>query len=223
MPETPFWEQHETVERFLGREPDHRLMALIPEFHEPARIRVLDLGCAGGRNTVYAAESGFDVTAVDGSEAMVAETRRRLLPILGADEADRRVRHGRMDRLEGIADDSIDLVVALGIYHGARSREEWDRTLAETFRVLRPGGRVLVSNHTDAFDPDGHGLERVPGPDPLFERSSGRSFLVDAETLDREMAAKGFVRLAETATVRRENDRGGVRVTANGFYGKPPA
>ena len=126
-----------------------------------------------------------------------------------------------MTDLAGIPDDSVHLVVALGIYHNAGTRAEWSAALAETLRVLAPGGRVLVSNHTDAFDPDGKGLTRVPGVDPVFERRAGRSFLVDADGLDREMANHGFERLAETETVRRETGDGGVRVTANGLYAKP--
>jgi SAM-dependent methyltransferase len=218
---TPFWERPETVERFAGRDPDLRLMAMIEDYAEPGATRVLDLGCAGGRNTVLLGRHGFDVIAVDGSRAMVAETRVRLSAVVGPEEADRRVRPGRMDCLSQFDDESFHLVIALGVLHSAATRAEWEAALGEVFRVLRPGGKLLVANHTDAFDPDGQGLTRVPGEDPIYERSSGRSFLVDADTLDEEMSKQGFVCLAETETVRRENDRGGVRVTANGLYARP--
>ncbi len=221
----PFWEQPETVERFSGRDPDLRLMAMVEEGRingdaEPAATRILDLGCAGGRNTVFLAERGFDVIGVDASRAMVAETRRRLGAVLGEAEARARVRLGRMDRLTDLADQSFDLVVALGVLHSAGSRTEWEATLKEVFRVLRPGGKFLVANHTDQADLDGRGLTRVPGDDPIYERTSGLSFLVSAEQLDEEMARQGFERLLPTETVRRETDRGGVRVTANGLYSR---
>jgi len=220
--ELPFWEQPDTVARFSGRDPDHRLQAMVGDDPDPRSTRVLDLGCAGGRNTVYLAGLGFDVVALDGSSAMVAETRRRLAAILTKEEARDRVHRGRMDDLGAFADESIDLVVALGIYHGAGSRSEWDAALSETRRVLTPGGRVLISNHTDAFrSAAGEALTRLSDDEPIYERRSGPSFLVDAATLDAEMAEHGFDRLVSTETVSRETEGGGVRVTANGLYGKP--
>jgi 2-polyprenyl-3-methyl-5-hydroxy-6-metoxy-1,4-benzoquinol methylase len=70
-----FWERPETVDRFASRDPDHRLQRLIGEYGRPAAIRALDLGCAGGRNTVLLAQRGFDVRALDASSAMVERTR----------------------------------------------------------------------------------------------------------------------------------------------------
>ncbi|MHC4470567.1 MAG: class I SAM-dependent methyltransferase, partial [Planctomycetota bacterium] len=213
----PFWERRETVERFAGRDPDQRLTELIEEFPDPSDARVLDLGCAGGRNTVLLAERGFDFLAVDASQAMVDETRRRVADVLGRPEAARRTREGRMDRLEGVRSGSVDLVVALGVYHAAQGRAEWDRALAETARVLRPGGRALVAVHTDECDLDGKGLVPIEGETHVYRRRSGRNFLVGAATLDREMARHGLLPIAATETVRRETDGGGLRVTANAF------
>lgn len=95
-----FWEDPSLVRRFATRDPDHRLVKLIAEFHDPASVRVLDLGCAAGRNTVLLAQRGFDVVAVDASAAMVAETRKRVARAVGAAAARRRVQQASMDNLK---------------------------------------------------------------------------------------------------------------------------
>jgi len=216
-----FWEQPDVVRMFAERAPDHRLVALVPRYADPSRVRVLDLGCAGGRNTVFLAERGFTVLARDLSAAMVEETHGRLARVLGVAGAEAAVRQGPMDDLAGIPDASIDLLVALGIYHAAGSREVWDRTLRESFRVAARGACILVSNFGPGHDPAGKGLTPVPGEPHVFEGfSAGRGYLLDAASLDAAMASHGFRTLAPTETVRRETE-GGRRVTVNGLYQKP--
>jgi SAM-dependent methyltransferase len=215
-----FWESPENVERFAAREPDVRLAGLVAGFADPRSVRVLDLGCAGGRNAVFLAQRGFDVRAVDASEAMVAETRRRLAPLLGESEAALRVQVGRMDDLGWAPGASFDLVVALGIYHCAQSRAEWDRSLSETARILAPGGRLLVSVFTPETDLTGRGIAPVPGEPHVYEGfESGRSVLVDAPTLDAELVRHGLSCVVPTAVARR-NVEVGRRVSANGLYEK---
>jgi len=216
-----FWESAEIVERFAARDPDARLMELLPEYGEPRKTRVLDLGCAGGRNAVPLAGAGFDLVTLDGSTAMVAKTRERLAPILGAQEARQRVRAGRMDDLSFAADASFDLVVALGLYHCAQIRAEWDRALSESARVLAPGGCLLVSVFTPETDLDGLGTRAVPGEPDIYEMfaDGGRHVLVDAVQLDREMARFGLTPLEPTRTARPKTEKGR-RVSANGLYGK---
>src|SRR5260370_22762498 len=80
-----FWESPENVARFAAREPDVRLMGLVPGFPDPDVVRVLDLGCAGGRNPDFLARRGVDVCAVDASKAVVAGTPPPLASPLGGD------------------------------------------------------------------------------------------------------------------------------------------
>lgn len=215
-----FWEASENVERFAAREPDVRLGKLIREYPNPSAVRVLDLGCAAGRNTVLLAQDGFDVEAVDSSAAMIAKTRERLAPILGASEAGRRVRVGRMTDLSWIPDDAFDLIVALGLYHCAESQSEWDRALSETARILKRAGKLLVSVFTPETDLTGRGTHPVPGEPDVYEGfDSGRVFLVDADRLDREVARHGLAPLEPTRTARPKVEVGR-RVSANGLYVK---
>lgn len=216
----PAWEDPERVEEFAAKAPDHRLRALIEQERDRGRLRALDLGCAGGRNSVFLVEQGVDVMATDGSRAMVERTRERLGALLGAQEAARRVRLGLMDTLPWAGDAAFDLVVALGIYHNARSAEEWHRTLAETSRVLKPGGRALVSTFTPDTDLEGQGKRPVPDEPHLYERPGGRLlYLVDPETLDQDMARRGLEPVEPTVTAEGKVDVGR-RVSVNGLYRK---
>jgi len=216
----PFWEDPEQVERFGAREPDHRLLALLSEYPDPARTRVLDVGCAGGRNTVLLAERGFDVHAIDTSEAMIAHTRSRVAAVLG-DGAAVRVRVGSMFDLSAFASGSIELVVALGVYHQSPSRAQLRRALEETARVLAAGGRVLVANFDPRTDPTGKGLVPVPGEPGVFTgfRAEGPHTLLGADDLDAEMARVGLVPAVPSATVEVATE-GGRRVTVNALYRK---
>lgn len=223
----PFWEQPEQVERFAAKDPDLRLQELAGRYDDPASTRVLDIGCAGGRNTVFLAERGFDVVAVDASLAMVEKTRQRVAAIWGGgerarEEAHRRVRLNRMDDLPWLEDGCCDLIVALGIYHQAGSEEEWDRTLDESVRVLAPGGLLMVSVFAPETDLTGEGVEPVPDEPHVYEGLPGgrRVYLVRAGVLDREMARHGLEPAEDTETVHRETETGR-RVTVNGLYRKP--
>lgn len=97
--------------------------------------RVLDAGCGSGPLSSALRDRGAVVTGVDASAGMLELARRRL----GAD-ADLRV----VD-LAGplpFPDEAFDDVVASLVLHYL---EDWGPTLAELRRVLRPGGRLLVS------------------------------------------------------------------------------
>lgn len=94
-----------------------------------------DLGCGTGHVAASLAPFVAQVIAVDGSEAMLAEARRRLA---GCDNV--QVLHGDMEALP-MEDATLDAaVVALVLHH----LPDPGRALAEMARVMRPGGRILV-------------------------------------------------------------------------------
>lgn len=230
------WEDPSVVAAFAARPPDHRLQHLLAGDDEYAAVRsawaeggwraggteprVLDIGCAGGRNTVWLARQGCDVWALDASFAMVEETRRRLTDVLGQEEATRRVRVGAMRSLAAHEDASFDLVVALGVLQDARSSEEWHAALAEVARVLRPGGLCLVANFGPDSRPSLEPLRPVPGETDVwvgFGPGERRMTLPSLAGLDADFARHGLRPALPTAAVTVPTSAGH-RVTLNALY-----
>jgi ubiquinone/menaquinone biosynthesis C-methylase UbiE len=99
-------------------------------------LAVLDLGCGTGRHALWLAEAGASVTAVDVSEGMLAEARRKP----GA-EAIQFIVHDLHEPLP-FPDGRFDLVISGLVLEHLR---ELGGFFAEAHRVLKPGGRAVVS------------------------------------------------------------------------------
>lgn len=223
MADIPFWERPDIVERFAARDPDRRLVALVGS-EGAAALRSLDLGCAAGRNSRYLAEHGADVWALDASAAMVEATRSQVAELLGHEEAERRVRLGRMDDLAGFPEARFDLVLLLGVLQNAGSDAELERTLDEVRRVAAPAGRCLVANFAPDSRPAGTPLQRVSGESHVFNGFGGphrRITLLSPSDLDAAFAARGFEPATETETVHVPTERGH-RTTVNALYRLAP-
>ena len=98
--------------------------------------QVLDLGCGTGRHTAWLAEAGARVTAVDFSEMMLEQARRKLP---GGDV--RFVVHDLHDPLP-LEATSFDAVVSGLVLEHLRDLDGFFR---EVHRVLRPRGLAVVS------------------------------------------------------------------------------
>lgn len=98
--------------------------------------KVLDLGCGTGRHASWLAHAGADVTAIDFSEGMLAEARRKP----GAASI-RFVIHDLHQRLP-FDDGAFDAVVSGLVMEHLRDLEAF---FSEAHRVLKPSGRAVVS------------------------------------------------------------------------------
>jgi SAM-dependent methyltransferase len=103
---------------------------------------VLDLGCGAGLDSVLAArrigQSG-KVIGVDMVPEMIAKARGNAMA-LGLNNFE--FRQGELENLP-LPDASVDLVISNGVFNLCPNKP---RVLAETFRVLRPGGRLQMAD-----------------------------------------------------------------------------
>lgn len=105
---------------------------------EVAGRRILDAGCGSGPLSAALSAKGAVVTGFDSSPAMLELARQRLGESADLHLAD-------LSRPLPFADDSFDDVVAALVLHYL---EDWSAPLAELRRVLKPGGRLILSvNH----------------------------------------------------------------------------
>ena len=104
--------------------------------------RILDAGCGSGPLSAALRAQGADVTGLDASAAMVDLARQRL-----GEDADLHV--ADLGAPLPFADAEFDDVVASLVLHYL---EDWAGPLSELRRVLKPGGRLMVSvNHPSAY------------------------------------------------------------------------
>ncbi|MBY5980724.1 class I SAM-dependent methyltransferase [Ferrimonas balearica] len=107
--------------------------------------RVLDLGCGSGEYVDALRARGAQVTAVDGSGPMVELVRQRFA-------GDPRVCCYQQDLAQGLPGESegqYDLVLSSLMVHYLADQSPF---FAECARVLKPGGRLLVSTHSPVAD-----------------------------------------------------------------------
>lgn len=104
--------------------------------------RILDAGCGSGPLTAALRAGGADVTGFDGSAAMIELARQRLGTDSDLQVAD-------LGAPLPFGDGEFDDVVASLVLHYLK---DWTEPLAELRRVLKPGGRLILSvNHPVIF------------------------------------------------------------------------
>jgi SAM-dependent methyltransferase len=103
---------------------------------------VLDLGCGAGIDTLLAARAvgrSGSVIGVDMTPEMVARARKNAAAA-GVDNVE--IRQGLIEELP-LSDESVDVVISNGVLNLSTRKS---RVLAEALRVLRPGGRVAITD-----------------------------------------------------------------------------
>ena len=110
------------------------LFDLLPWSELGPGTRVVDIGCGSGRWSEYLRERVGVIDAIDPSQAVIMAAGQH------QDAANIRWSMAQAEDLP-FADHSFDLALCIGVLHHL---ERPERALQEAFRVLRPGGILLV-------------------------------------------------------------------------------
>ncbi len=156
-----------------------------------ANAVILDVGCANGYSSIrFATDHGAQVVGVDYVEQMVASAEERRAS-LSPDVQERvEFRRGDVRSLE-FPDESFERVVSTRVIINLGEWEEQLAGLQECLRVLRPGGRLLLSEATvggwrrlNALRTE-WGLGEIPMP--RFNNYLKESKVVDALASDADL------------------------------------
>lgn len=216
----PDWEHPDTVAFFRARDPDVGLVQLIESGALRRGARVLDLGCAAGRNAAFLAERGFQGVAVDASAAMAAATQERLAAF--AANAPWQVLKRPMHELDDLPAGSFALLLALGVLQNAPSDTVFTHILAHLARLAERDAHLFVQNFGPDSRPHGEPLRRVDGTHHVWtgfsaENPDQRYTLPDPEALDALVGRHGFTPARPTRVVWKSLEGGG-RSTIIGDY-----
>jgi len=175
------WEERFRADGYLyGTEPNEFLRTKLAELPTGSAICLAE---GEGRNAVFLAECGYEVSSVDLTEAGVAKTHR-----LAAD------RGVRVDAAVGdlaefdLGDGRWDLVVSSFAHLPPSVRRDLHRRVVT---ALKPGGMLLL----EAYTPDqvGRGTGGPPTPELTMTLAGlreelGPLELIHAEELEREVS-----------------------------------
>jgi ubiquinone/menaquinone biosynthesis C-methylase UbiE len=98
--------------------------------------KVLDVGCGNAYGTALMAASASSITGLDYDASTVADNQQRYSAVTNLD-----FRHGAVPPLP-FDDASFDVITAFQFIEHIQHRKEF---LKECLRVLRPGGKLLVT------------------------------------------------------------------------------
>ena len=168
-----------------GADPAEPALAAAERFTNIHAHRVLELGAGQGRDTLFFADRGFHVVALDYAPVTLGTIATKaaaagLAPRVSV------VHHDVRDPLP-FADDTFDAHYSHMLFCMALSTPELVRLAAEIRRVLRPGGlAVYTVRHRD----DAHFGTGIPHGDGMYEHGGFVVHFFDRELVDQ--LASGF-------------------------------
>lgn len=111
----------------------------IEQYMKPGS-RILDIGAGAGEYSLYFAEKGYSVTALELTDTNIEAFRRKILPEHKID-----LRQGNALDLSDYDNDAFDVVLLFGPLYHLRSEADRQQCIAEAVRVCKADGILYFS------------------------------------------------------------------------------
>ena len=111
----------------------------------PVILKVLDIGCGAGNNTIKLLRkygTDFDCDLVDLSMHMLERAKERV-----SQETQGEINTFHEDfRTVDLNEESYDVILAAAVLHHLREYQDWKDVFEKIFRLLKPGGSFWVTD-----------------------------------------------------------------------------
>lgn len=131
-----FWNKVETRIQFQNRSVSKYITDEIDELD--INLKVIDIGCGGGRYSRYVKQKGMFVIAIDKYSNMSSSLAKDNISFI----------QGCIDNLP-IQDNMFDVILSIGVIHNAITLDEYEKAISEMYRILKLDGKVIFSAFTN--------------------------------------------------------------------------
>ena len=150
--DTSYYEDdYRKPEYYWGVQPSAMCLKVLEMLPPTRRLKILDIGCGEGKDAVFFARCGYDVSAFDISEAGIEKTKRL------ADTARVHVRTFKANLLDYRLEENYDVLFSSGVLHYIKP-ELRDTIMANYKSHVNENGivafHVFVEKPFIAFPPD---------------------------------------------------------------------
>jgi len=114
---------------------DDHVVDFIKYYNFEKNLKVLDCGCADGRNSEYLINEGYEVTGVDFSQTVIERTQKRLTK--------GKFLTGDIRKLDKIESNSFDFLIDAGALH-VNFPKDIISIIEEYHRILKPSGKMFI-------------------------------------------------------------------------------
>jgi tellurite methyltransferase len=108
---TIYEEEYKIPEYYWGIEPSKMCLSILGLLPPTRHLRLLDIGCGEGKDAVFFARNGYDVTAFDISDAGIEKAKRL------ADKAGVNINLFKADVLDFRLNTNYDILFSSGVLH----------------------------------------------------------------------------------------------------------